>query len=71
MPATVTQIKSYTMGAGSPYNSKNWAEYTKTGGFETGLCTPEHQQATGQAEKFMSSIVKVTHASIAEGKDPK
>ena len=56
---------------GPPYNSHNWKEYAKRCGFETSLCTPEHPQANGQAEKFMSSIVKITHASIAEGKDPK
>ena len=56
---------------GPPYNSHNWKEYAKRCGFETSLCTPEHPQANGQAEKFMSSIVKLTHAIIAEGKDPK
>ena len=56
---------------GPPYNSHNWREYAKMCGFETDLCTPEHPQANGQAEKFMGSIVKITHASIAEGKDPK
>ena len=56
---------------GPPYNSEAWKGYAKQCGFETDLCTPEHPQANGQAEKFMSSIVKITHASIAEGKDPK
>ena len=56
---------------GPPYNSQSWKEYAERCGFETSLCTPEHPQANGQAEKFMSSIVKITHASIAGGKDPK
>ena len=37
-------------------------------GFQEGAL---HPQSNGQAEKFMSSIVKVTHASIAENKNPK
>ena len=56
---------------GPPYNGQAWADYAKQSGFDTALCTPEHPQANGQAEKFMSSIVKITHASIAEGRDPK
>ena len=56
---------------GPPYNSQQWKDYAKRSGFETDLCTPEHPQANGQAEKMMSSIVKLTHASISEDKDPK
>ena len=56
---------------GPPYNSRAWKHYAKESGFESALCTPEHPQSNGQAEKMMSSIVKVTHASIAENKDPK
>ena len=47
------------------------ADYARQAGFETDLCTPEHPQANGQAEKFMASVVKIMHASIAEGRDPK
>ena len=56
---------------GPPYNSHRWREYAKETGFETDLCTPYHPQANGMAEKFMASLVKLTHASIAEKKDPK
>ena len=56
---------------GPPYNGKKWKEYGKQWGFESDLCTPYHPQSNGLAEKFMSSIVKVTHAAIAEGKEPK
>ena len=56
---------------GPPYNSHMWREYAKETGFETDLCTPYHPQANGMAEKFMASLVKLTHASIAEKKDPK
>ena len=40
-------------------------------GFKPEKCTPEHPQSNGLAEKFMASIVKVTHAAITEGKDPR
>ena len=56
---------------GPPYNSQAWADYARQAGFETDLCTPEHPQANGQAEKFMASMVKIAHASLAEGKHPK
>jgi hypothetical protein len=56
---------------GPPYDSHNWRAYAKETGFETGLCTPYHPQANGMAEKCMASIVKLTHAAIAERKDPK
>ena len=35
------------------------------------FCTPEHPQSNGQAEKMMTSVVKVTHAAKIERKDPK
>ena len=56
---------------GPPYNSSEWREYAKNTGFQSQLCTPYHPQANGMAEKFMASIVKMTHAAIAEKKDPK
>ena len=56
---------------GSPYQSRDWRQYAKKTGFKSVKCTPEHPQANGLAEKFMSTIVKVTHAAIAEKKDPK
>ena len=56
---------------GPPYDSTNWRAYARKSGFKTDPCTPEHPQANGMAEKFMASIVKLTHAAIAERKDPK
>ena len=56
---------------GPPYNSHNFKEYAKKCCFETDLCNPEHPQANGQTEKFMISIIKLTHASITKGKDLK
>ena len=32
---------------------------------------PEHPQSNGIAERFMSVLVRVIHASVAEGKDLK
>jgi hypothetical protein len=56
---------------GPPYNSAKWREYARKVGFSSKPCTPEHPQGNGLAEKMMASIVKLTHASLAEGKDPK
>ena len=39
-------------------------------GFETRFCTPEHPEANGIAERFMSVLVKVIHDAVAENKDP-
>ena len=55
---------------GSPYHSREWRKYSKKVGFKAIKCTPEHPQANGLAEKFMATIVKVTHAALAEKKDP-
>ena len=55
---------------GPPYNSHSWRKYAKSVGFESEMCTPEHPQSNGLAEKFMSSVVKVTHAALAAKKDP-
>ena len=56
---------------GSPYHSRDWRKYAQKVGFKTVKCTPEHPQANGLAEKFMATIVKVTHAALAEKKDPR
>ena len=56
---------------GPPYNGRNWKMYARESGFKTELCTPEHPQSNGLAEKMMSSIAKITHAALAERKDPK
>lgn len=56
---------------GPPYDSMQWRRYAKKVGFTSKPCTPEHPQGNGLAEKMMASIVKLTHASFAEGKHPK
>ena len=56
---------------GPPYNGKEWRRYAKETGFEIKPCTPEHPQSNGLAEKMMTSIVKLTHAALAEKKNPK
>ena len=56
---------------GPPYNGSEWRKYAAACGFKSSLCTPEHPQSNSLAEKFMSSLVKLTHASISEHKNPK
>ena len=62
---------SVTHDNGPCYNSKAWRKYAKQEGFNLKPCTPEHPASNGIAERFMGVIVKVVHAAIAEGKDPK
>ena len=46
---------------GPPYNSAELRRYAMP-------CTPEHPQVNGLAEKMMTSIVKLTHVSLAKGR---
>ena len=45
--------------------------HAKKEGFSLKRCTLEHPARNVSAERFMSVIVKVVHAVVAEGKDPK
>ena len=65
VPETVTSDN------GPPYCSKDWRKFGKQMGFKPLPVSPEHPEANGIAERFMATIVKTTHAAIAEGKDPK
>ena len=65
IPETITHDN------GPPYNSAEWQQFAKEQGFKAIACSPEHPQSNGIAERFMSVLVKVIHASLAEGKDPK
>ena len=56
---------------GPPYESHNWRRHARKMGFQSVTCTPEHPQSNGLAEKFMSTVVKVTHAALVEKKDPR
>ena len=56
---------------GPPYESHNWRRHARRMGFQSVTCTPEHPQSNGLAEKFMSTVVKVTHAALVENKDPR
>ena len=67
----MTLMKKIIHDNGAPYNSRAWKKFAKASGFIAQGCTPEHPQANGLAEKMMSSIVKLVHASLAENKDPK
>ena len=40
-------------------------------GFESRLCTPEHPEGKGLAQRFMGILVKMIHAAKAEMKDLK
>jgi len=41
---------------GPPYNSDDWSQYAKEFGCKLELCTPEHPQSNGTAEKMMASL---------------
>ena len=63
--------ESITHDNGPPYNSREWKRYGKECGFKIKPCSPEHPEGNGVAERFMATLVKVTHAAMAEGKDPR
>ena len=63
--------ESITSDNGPPYQSKNWEKFGKEMGFKPIKVSPEHPEGNGVAERFMATLVKTTHAAIAEGKDPK
>ena len=63
--------ESITHDNGPPYDSRAWRKYGKECGFENKPCSPEHPEGNGIAERFMATLVKVTHAAMAEGKDPR
>ena len=56
---------------GAPYNSEDWRKYAKEQGFKSHLCTPEHPEGNGIAERFMGLLVKMIHAAKVENKDPR
>ena len=62
---------SITHDNGPCYNSKDWRRFARQWGFEIRPCTPEHPQSNGIAERFMRVLVKVVHAAVASGQDPK
>ena len=64
-PETVTHDN------GLPYNGKEWRSYVRESGFKSLPCSPEHPEGNGVAERFMGVLVKITHAAIAEGLDPR
>ena len=39
--------------------------------FETRHCTPENPKANRIVERFMGVLVKIVHAAVAGGQDPK
>ena len=65
IPETITHDN------GPPYNGREWQVFAKEQGFKPKACSPEHPESNGIAERFMSVLVKVIHAAVAEGKDPR
>ena len=63
--------ESITHDNGPPYQSRDWQRFASQWGFQKRPCTPEHPQANGIAERFMSVLVKIVHTAIASGQDPK
>ena len=62
---------SITHDNGPCYNSGDWRKFARKWGFEVRPCTPEHPQSNGIAERFMGVLVKVVHAAVASGQDPR
>ena len=63
--------ESITHDNGPPYDSLAWRQYAKECGFKSKPCSLEHPEGNGIAERFMGVLVKITHAALAEGLDPK
>ena len=63
--------ESITHDNGPPYDSSAWRQYARECGFQSRPCSPEHPEGNGIAERFMGILVKITHAALAEGLDPK
>lgn len=53
---------------GPPFNGRAFAEFATYMGFKHRRITPEHPQANGMAEKFMSSLGRVIRRAISERK---
>ena len=56
-----------THDGGPPYSSFKRKRYVENIGAEIDLCTPEHPQRNGIAERIMGNLFKVTYAAIIEG----
>ena len=49
---------------GPPFNSKEFAEFAKTGAFYHHRVTPEHAHANGEAESFMKLLNRQNRSPI-------
>ena len=56
---------------GAPYSGEKWAKYAELKGFKIQRCTPEHPQGNGLCERFMKTLKKLIHASMAEKVHPR
>ena len=63
--------ETITSDNGPPYQSKDWRNFGRQMGFKPLHSSPEHPEGNGVAERFMATIVKTTHAAMAQKKDPK
>lgn len=65
VPETITHDN------GPLYNGREWQAFARKQGFKPKVCSPEHPESNGIEERFLSVLVKVIHAAVAEGKDPR
>lgn len=63
--------KKMIHNGGPPYNSRTLQNYAEESGFKTDIFTPKHPDGNGQADKMMSSIVKLTYAVSARLRTPR
>lgn len=54
---------------GSPLNSREFAELTKTEGFHHHSATPEHARANGEAKSFMKLLNKTEQNAHLRGRN--
>lgn len=55
---------------GPPYNIWEWQKYVKQIGCKMDKLTPQHPKSNAMFECMMGNLVKITHATITEGKEP-
>ena len=56
---------------GPCYNSMDWTTFSMKWGFKTRHCMPENPKANRIAERSMGVLVKIVHAAVVGGQDPK
>ena len=64
-------LESITHDNDPCHNPADWKASGRKWGFKTRHCTPENPKANGIVERFMGVLVKIVHAAVAAGQDPK